>query len=77
MSGYFYDISQYIHDLHDLHDIYMKFSKLFVFGTCRAQNLAKNQTRFAENLREKCVTQNPSNPIFASLAESDRLKYVL
>ena len=44
-TGYFHDISRYIHDLHDLHGIYMIFSMLFVFCICRAHNFAENQKK--------------------------------
>ena len=53
VTGYFHDISRYIHEIHDLHGIYMKFSILFVFFPCRAPNLAENKTNLAENQNKK------------------------
>ena len=49
VTGYFHDISRYIHDWHD---IYMIFYILFWFCTCIAHNLAENHTNLAEHLEK-------------------------
>ena len=45
VTGYFHHISRYIHDLHI---IYLIFSMLFVLCTCKAHNLAENQTNLTD-----------------------------
>ena len=54
----------YIHDLQSFH---MIFSRLFVFCTCRAHNLAENKTNLVGNQKKSWLPQNPWISLFASL----------
>ena len=71
VTGDVHYISRYIHDLHNLHGIYMIFAMLFLHCTCRAHNMAENQTNLAENLKI-FISAKPVEPAFLTLHFSKR-----